>query len=157
MKSKPYGPLNINTKNAKQLRLENLYTIQLQFISIVVIVKLVTSIEAALTCLKISIVQRNTTLIYIDSKSPNLQTKNITKNWTLFIYSIVTYIHKSSSIKDVPFKTYYKKYELSKHKLKRNTKTCLGIDNIENYLYEYRKSCEIHKLQSNYKHKGFLL
>jgi hypothetical protein len=78
MKCEPYGALNLNQKNVECLGLQNVLQMQLQFVSSLIITKLVSPIEAALTCLQIPMVQKSTTIKYIDSKPPHMCTKIIT-------------------------------------------------------------------------------
>jgi hypothetical protein len=75
MKLEPNNPLNLGIKNAKRLRFDKLSVIQLYLILTIVIAKLVTSIEAVITCLGIPIIQKSEVVIYIDSKPLEFQTK----------------------------------------------------------------------------------
>ena len=139
MKSEPHGTLNIDTANARRLGLDNLHPVQLQIISAMVTAKPVTSTEAAMACLGIPIVQRSSTVVYIDSKPPNMRTTYITRSRILSIHSTVTYTHRHPDFEHLPFKYYFKKYELVKDRYISNLRTYIGVDSIGNYLYETQK------------------
>jgi hypothetical protein len=78
VKCEPYGALNLNQKNVECLGLQNVSQMQLQFVSPFIITKLVSPTEPTLTCLQILVVQKSTTIKYIDSKPPHMRTKIIT-------------------------------------------------------------------------------
>jgi hypothetical protein len=75
MKCKPYGALNLNQKNVKYLGLQIVSQMQLQFVSSLIITKLVSLTKVALTCLQILVVQKSITIKYIDSKPLHMHTK----------------------------------------------------------------------------------
>jgi hypothetical protein len=68
MKCEPHGTLNLNKKNAKRFGLRDVFEVQLQLISSLIINKPISPQETTLTCLQIPIVQKNVVVRYIDSK-----------------------------------------------------------------------------------------
>jgi hypothetical protein len=58
MKLEPNDLLNLDIKNTKRLGFDKLSVIQLPLISTTIFAKLVTSIEATITCLGIPIIQK---------------------------------------------------------------------------------------------------
>jgi hypothetical protein len=139
MKSEPHGTFNIDTTNVKRFGLENLDPIQLQIISSMVTAKPITSTEAAMTCLGIPIVQRSSAVIYINSKPPNMRTNYITRSQILSIHSTMTYTHGHLDFEQLPFKAYFKKYELVKDCFISDSRTYIEIDSIGNHLYKNTK------------------
>jgi hypothetical protein len=74
-KCEPYGALNLNPKNVKCLGLQIVSQMQLQFVSSLIITKLVSPTKVALTCLQILVVQKRITIKYINSKPLDMHTK----------------------------------------------------------------------------------
>ena len=146
MKLEIHGALNIDTKNAMHLGLDNLDLVQLQIISIMVIAKPITSIKVAMTCLGISIVHWSNAVIYIDSKPPDMRTNYITKSQTLSIHLIVTYTHKHPNLKDLPFKTYFKKYKLFEGAIYFKPEDICWSQLYQKLLVQKHKVCHIHWL-----------
>jgi len=75
MKCEPYGALNLNKKKVKCLGLQIVSQMQLQFVSSLIITKLVSPTKVALTCLQILVVQKRITIKYINSKPLDIHTK----------------------------------------------------------------------------------
>jgi hypothetical protein len=75
MKCEPYGALNLNQKNLKCLGLQIVSQMQLQFVSFLIITKLISPTKVALTCLQILVIQKHIAIKYIDSKSLDMNTK----------------------------------------------------------------------------------
>jgi hypothetical protein len=59
MECEPYGALNLNQNNVKYLGLQIVSQMQLQFISSLIIIKLVSPTKITLTCLQILAVQKS--------------------------------------------------------------------------------------------------
>jgi hypothetical protein len=59
MKCEPHGTLNLNTKNAERLGLQNASKLQLQLISSFIISKHVSLAEATFICLDILIIHKS--------------------------------------------------------------------------------------------------
>jgi hypothetical protein len=57
----------------------------------------------------------------------------------LSIHSTIIYTHRHPACEDLPFKAYYKRFELVKEDFVTNGKTFVGSDGIKNYLYENTK------------------
>ncbi len=75
MKGEPYEAFNLNQKNVKCLGLQIVSQMQLQFVSSLIITKLVPPTKVALTCLQILVVQKHIAIKYIDSKPLDMHTK----------------------------------------------------------------------------------
>jgi hypothetical protein len=75
MKCEPYEALNLNQKNVKCLGLQIVSQMQLQFVSSLIITKLVSRTKVALTCLQILVVQKSIAIKYIDSKALHMHPK----------------------------------------------------------------------------------
>jgi hypothetical protein len=74
-KCEPCGALNLKQKIVKCLGLQIVSQMQLQFISSLIITKLVSPTKVALTCLQILVVQKHITIKYINSKPLDMHTK----------------------------------------------------------------------------------
>jgi hypothetical protein len=79
MKCEPHGTLNLNKKNEKWLGLRDVFEVQLQLISSLIINKPIFLQEVAFTCLQILVVQKSVVVRYIDSKTPSHAHKNYHK------------------------------------------------------------------------------
>jgi hypothetical protein len=66
MKGELHGTLNLNKKNAERLGLQDVFKIELQLISSLIINKPISPQKVALTCLQIHVVQKNVAIKYID-------------------------------------------------------------------------------------------
>ena len=74
MKCEPNGPIQLDKTNVERLSIQEASNIQLHLISSLIIAKPISSAEAMLACLHISIVQTSRAIRYIDLKPPLLRT-----------------------------------------------------------------------------------
>jgi hypothetical protein len=79
MKCEPQGTIKLDDVSVRSLGLVDATPLQLQLISTTIIAKLVSIVEATLSCLQIPIISKSVGVKYVDSKPPNLCTKMVTK------------------------------------------------------------------------------
>jgi hypothetical protein len=88
MKCEPQGIIKLDDVNARSLGLVDATPLQLQLILATITAKPVSPAKAALSCLQIPIILKSVGVKYVDSKSPNLHTKMVTKSRILGFHPI---------------------------------------------------------------------
>ena len=137
MKCEPYGPIQLDKNNAERLGIQGASDARLQLMSSLIIAKPIYPAEAALACLHIPIVQKNKSVRSIDSKSPLLRTKIVTKSKILGFHPIQAYCNRPLDFENMTFVSYFKSCETEK--IQRPNGKCYGIDMFGFYLYETTK------------------
>jgi hypothetical protein len=93
MKCEPQGIIKLDDVNTRSLGLVDATPLQLQLISATITTKLVSLAEVVLSCLQIPIISKSVGVKYVNSKSPNLRIKMVTKSRILGFHPIDIYIY----------------------------------------------------------------
>jgi hypothetical protein len=134
MKCEPQGTIKLDDVNVRSLGLVHATPLQLQLISTIITAKLVSLVEAAVSCLQIPIISKSVGVKYVDSKPPNLQTKMVTKFRILGFHPIDIYCVRPSNMAQYTFTKYWKQFSPQQQELKKKTR--LGKDKLGFFKYE---------------------
>jgi len=134
MKCEPQGIIRLDDVSVRILGLVNATPLRLQLILATIITKLIFLAEAAFSCLQIPIISKSVGVKYVDSKSPNLCTKMVTKSKILGFHPIDIYCGQPSKMAQYTFTKYWKQFSPQQSNLKK--KTCSGKDKIKIFLYK---------------------
>jgi len=106
MKCEPQGTIKLDDISAS-LGLVDATPLQLQLILATITTKHVPPTEATLSCLQIPIISKSVGVKYVDSKSPNLHTKMVTKSRILRFHPIDIYCAQPSNMAQYTFTKYW--------------------------------------------------
>jgi hypothetical protein len=110
-KAEPSGSLRIDAQAANSLGLENVSETRLKLISAFVLSKPVSPSEAAMSLLELSVIERDTPLLYYDSSPPQLRTKTL-KAQSAVIHPVDSYCTRPKDLENMMFFDYFKTFRL---------------------------------------------
>ena len=116
MKTEPIGKLRLEPTNTIGFGLNSIDPTKLKLISTYLLSKPTSPTELAITCLKISIIERSDEVTCIDSSPPSMRQIVISRFMTPKLHPIDMYIARPIQLENFTFADYWKKFIVEKNK-----------------------------------------
>jgi hypothetical protein len=108
--------------------------------------------EAALACLQVPIITKNSVVIYVDSKPPALRTKIVTSSRILDFHSMDSYTNRPREFENTMFTEYFTKYKTNC--MTRARTTVIARDNLGYFVYINKKITKFTDFHPMYSPEG---
>jgi hypothetical protein len=135
-KCEPTGSLNLNPESAKSLGLHGLTDTQLRAVSAFCLSKPVSPCEAAMALMEMSIVDRSSTVVTVNSAPPECRSKIVLPSGpksSVVVHPIDKYCARPASFETTTFYKYFEEFVLTKQEKK--SQKPLGMDGFGNLIY----------------------
>jgi predicted ATPase len=134
-KCEPAGSLNLDLEAAKSLGLHGLTHTQMRAVSAFCLTKPMSPYEAAMASMELSIVDRSSSVVTIDSAPPDCRSKIVMPGsaFRVLIHTIAKYCARPSSLEDVTFYIYFQEFVLTREE--KRSGSLLGMDGFGNLVY----------------------